>query len=1006
MSTSPFVDGLSEFVFARTYSRNLPDGTPESWDDCVVRVIGGLVYMWDKFGVNDPQIRELLPEIRARMHNLRFLPPGRGLWAMGTRITNEKGLYAALNNCSFISTKDIEVEKSQPFAFLMDMLMLGVGVGFDVAGADILKLHARTGAPANPANPSDLAKLRGLSEATDKFADIVDVPAKYELYVVNDSREGWVESLRVLLDSFFEPSRAPVLFDYSHIRPRGCDLKIFGGKSSGPEPLAELHAKIALLLMESNTLSLRLITDIMNLIGKCVIAGNVRRSAEIALGPANEEFLNLKNYNVNPERLGWGWCSNNTIIAQVGDDYSKVAERIRENGEPGIFWLDTAREHSRMGERDMRDIKACGTNPCCFVGSTLIKTSQGFIPIQELANLGKNVPVYSCDATGVVVRMGRAPRYVGEGETVKIFLEGAKVPLQTTPEHILYLANGTPIAAGYICAGMHLMRAHPRDFAAVVVHEHPIHLCEVCKKVLKIPTDATPGITAYCSEACRLRTRISPRGAGSIEVLRVEDGGVEKVYNITVERSHVVHVSLGNAREIYAKNSEQTLESYEMCNLVEVFIARHDTLAEFMKTLECAYIYAKTVTMGPSHWKQTNDVLSRNRRLGCSLSGVAQFLATHSMDTLREWLNTGYTWLREIDATYSAKMGIPQSIKLTSIKPSGCVAMDTIVMTDRGNLPMWRIFNIAGAVAKFAGQWIYTDTGINVRNAYGEFEPITGLYVNGIAETYTIYTGTGIIKCTGDHKFLMSGLYDDGTRRQGNAHWVSAQNLRVNDCIPARILRIERSLQEEMTVDIEIGGAGGSHSYYIKCGDDFVVSHNSVSLLANATPGIHYPVSRYYIRRIMLAAESPLVSVIRRAGYHVEKSAYSPASVVVEFPVDLGEGVRSNIDCTMREKLELAAFMQKYWSDNQISVTIDFSPEESHEIEAALNEFQHKLKSVSLFPRCTDSYAQLPYETITADKFAKMSVGLKKIEFNYKERDDSEVDALCDSETCAYKSSK
>ena len=39
-----------------------------------------------------------------KIYNFKFLPPGRGLWAMGTAITEEKKLFAALNNCAFVST--------------------------------------------------------------------------------------------------------------------------------------------------------------------------------------------------------------------------------------------------------------------------------------------------------------------------------------------------------------------------------------------------------------------------------------------------------------------------------------------------------------------------------------------------------------------------------------------------------------------------------------------------------------------------------------------------------------------------------------------------------------------------------------------------------------------------------------------------------------------------------------------------------------------------------------
>jgi hypothetical protein len=65
----------------------------------------------------------------------------------------------------------------------------------------------------------------------------------------------------------------------------------------------------------------------MNMIGKCVIAGNIRRTAEIAFGdPADTNFINLKNYKKHPERQEFGWVSNNSIFAELGMDYTQVAE--------------------------------------------------------------------------------------------------------------------------------------------------------------------------------------------------------------------------------------------------------------------------------------------------------------------------------------------------------------------------------------------------------------------------------------------------------------------------------------------------------------------------------------------------------------------------------------------------------------------------------------------------------------------------------------------------------
>lgn len=110
----------------------------------------------------------------------------------------------------------------------------------------------------------------------------------------------------------------------------------------------------------------RQIVDLFNFIGKCVVAGNIRRTAEIAFGEHDDsEFLNLKNYEIFPERMEYGWVSNNSIFAKIGQDYSDVAKNISLNGEPGLCWLDNMQAFGRMIDKpDYKDIKAAGGNPC------------------------------------------------------------------------------------------------------------------------------------------------------------------------------------------------------------------------------------------------------------------------------------------------------------------------------------------------------------------------------------------------------------------------------------------------------------------------------------------------------------------------------------------------------------------------------------------------------------------------------------------------------------------
>src|SRR5574344_18508 len=332
--------GLGEFVYKRTYSRIKPrkitdnNGNVkieygddfEEWHETIERVVNGVFKIkknhylknnieWD----NDKEVK-IAQVMYDKMFNVKFLPGGRNLWAMGTKITDEKGLYSAVNNCAGCSTKYCKENPAKPFEFVFDASMLGVGIGFDTKGG-------------NSDNKDDLIPLFRPNDQTVN-------------YVIEDSREGWVKGLHELLTSYFTKDKNRVIFDYSQIRPAGQILKTFGGTSSGYEPLKKSFDMIADLLDKAinndhKFMTSSLIVSVMNIICLAVISGNVRRSATIALGEYNDnEFIELKDYDKNPERITYGWLSNNSINAHVGMDYSKVAENIRLNGEPGLIWMD------------------------------------------------------------------------------------------------------------------------------------------------------------------------------------------------------------------------------------------------------------------------------------------------------------------------------------------------------------------------------------------------------------------------------------------------------------------------------------------------------------------------------------------------------------------------------------------------------------------------------------------------------------------------------------------
>lgn len=459
-------NSLGELTYITKYSRVKDDGTKERWHETCRRVIEGMYSILkdhcqhQNTPWNSNKAQRSAEDAYERLFDFKWTPPGRGLWMMGTEFVSEHG-SAALQNCAFVSTEHLGVRNpTQPFVRLMEMSMLGIGVGFDTRGAGKLKLH----------DPSHFGQT----------------------YTIEDSREGWCESTRIVLESYLLANHPIITMDYSLIRDAGEAIRGFGGKAAGPGPLIKLHDSLRALLggREGQLLTSTDIVDIQNMVGKCVVAGNVRRSAEIAFGEADDKaFLDLKSWVANPERMGadgWGHLSNNSVFAAVGGDYEYLVDRISESGEPGLNYLDLSRAYGRLIDPpNGKDYRAMGANPC----------------------------------------------------------------------------------------------------------------------------------------------------------------------------------------------AEQTLEDNECCTLVETFPIHHESLADFKRTIKYAYLYAKSVTLLPTHWPETNEVMTRNRRIGTSMSGIVQFAERYGWTDLRTWCNEAYAEVTRRDVQYSEWLGVRESIKTTSVKPSGTVSL-------------------------------------------------------------------------------------------------------------------------------------------------------------------------------------------------------------------------------------------------------------------------------------------------------------------------------------------
>ena len=620
-------------TYKRTYSRLLSErdstavGT-EEWFQTCRRVIEGMFDMQkrhvSKLGLEwiDSKSQKTAKDAYDRLFNLKWTPPGRGLWMMGTKFVEER-TAAGLFNCAFRSTKDISAKGGYLFSWMMDALMVGIGVGFDTLGAGTLVI-------ADPIYTDDI-------------------------HIIDDSREGWVRSVQILIDGFLCAKEVPK-FDYSAIRAYGEPIKGFGGTSAGHGPLKELHENLTALLSPNigEDITSIDIVDIENLIGRCVVAGNVRRSAALAMGSFDDkEYLSMKNDKEKLMHHRWG--SNNSFHAKVGMDYTWHAEQSQINGEPGYIWLDNARTRGRFKdpERD-DDLKVMGFNPCV----------------------------------------------------------------------------------------------------------------------------------------------------------------------------------------------EQQLEDAELCCLTETFPAKHENYEDYLKTLKIAYLYGKTVTLSNTHWAETNAIMLKNRRIGLSQSGVIQAFNKHGRREMLEWCDKAYDYVQEIDKEFSDWLCVPRSKRTTSIKPSG-----------------------------------------------------------------------------------------------------------------------------------------------------------TVSLLNGSTPGIHYPEAEYYIRRIRFSIGNSILRAIEEAGYHIEKDAYSPNTMVASFPVHEPFFQKGKNEATMWEQLEIAAAYQHYWADNSVSVTVTFKADEAKDIKTALEMYESRLKAVSFLRYQETGYEQAPYEPITKEQYEEMMVGVTPIQ-RIKTEEQGAGTVFCDGDSC------
>lgn len=347
---------LSQLVFDRTYSRIKEDGTKETWDDCVKRVVKGNVGLVDpRFIEHDEQKR-----LEYLIGNLICIPGGRHLWASGTS-------SEALENCfrsGFSHGYQAHV------AFVFNNLMLGGGVGTNYSSGYFKNMPVFLSRivprfVCDEDHP-DFEKMMAIG----LFESSLDDPAPQVLINVDDSREGWVDALEQLVYHSINSVSCTLVYDMTKVRCEGSPIRGFGGTAAGPMPLMQMLQNVAELIdyQRGKQPDPIFAMSVDHEIASCVVAGNVRRSARMSIvhwsDPYIFDFINCKKNSA---------CHFTTNISvEVDDGFfaalesgNSHAQKVLDsviigmllNGEPGFYNSSLASQ----GERgDVRSTNPCG----------------------------------------------------------------------------------------------------------------------------------------------------------------------------------------------------------------------------------------------------------------------------------------------------------------------------------------------------------------------------------------------------------------------------------------------------------------------------------------------------------------------------------------------------------------------------------------------------------------------------------------------------------------------
>lgn len=1016
-------NGLGEIVYVRTYARETEFNRKEYWPETIERCVNGAQQIGALY--DEDEQKRLFNYI----FELKGCFAGRGLWQLGTDMISKYG-GPSLINC-FVTS----IEKIEDFEFLIDSLMLGSGVGYSIERS---RIHTF------PRVKSGVVVKHELT----KDADII----------VPDSRQGWSRLLHAVLKSYFFTGRS---FSYSTILVRGKGEKLqgFGGTASGPGILIDGISAICKLLDARVGKKIRSIDalDICTIIGMIVVAGSARRSAQLAAGdPDDFPFIRAKNWG-RGDIPSWRANSNNSVLA---DSYEEIIDELWKgydgSGEPyGLLNRKLARKYGRLGEK-VNDSEVIGTNPC-MRGDQLFLTKLGWRRFDHM--VGQSLSIIqdarvfgyldnqrqehwtiANDVSGTVTNVAGDVFLTGRDRvTMKLTTSCGRTAI-ATPDHHFATIHGMR-RLDELLIGDELLVSVPA-----------VEVIDFCSDEWNLGYV----LGLWASDGCSTNDTVNidlwfkSENESQVETKNIQNKIHRAIdYLVSCENSEYLLVSNGSRpigtrpviinqtgsagsikRRIQSTVIGRYIEKNNLSkkNLAWLHLQSKDQKSGFISgffygdgTVAQANRVRYSVRISQSSRERLSDIMLVIQELGVysrllarkkagrtllpdGRGGVREYVTKAvyeiivssrlMIERFAEVFRPGFSKQQQINGLLKKYKKLPyEKPMLTRVSSVEKIdgKFDVYCLSENQR----RTMTVGGLCVRRCSEiWLEDGECCNLaeiflpridskeelfdltRLLYKSQKAITSLYFpyektrEVVARNRRLGLGvTGWLQATEQQRSWLPGCYS---------------MLREFDRVWSKKLGVPESIK--LTT---------------------VKPSGTLSLLPFVTPGIHAAYSKFFIRRVRIGTNDPIVAYCRKRGYNVQFDIKLDGSLnhdlcVVDFPCSVPEGTVTADSLSAIDQLEWVVRAQRDWSDNAVSVTCYFEKEELPDIKQWLSKnYDDNIKSVSFLLRQHHGFKLAPIEPIEESEYKRLSSKIKYIPLEDIGNDDLGLE--CDGGACPLK---